>query len=303
MQTTTEPAALRARQQPPIATSTSPGLEVVVPVYNEERILRQSMLRLHRRLLIACDVPFRLTIADNASSDRTPEIARALARELPGVRHLRLEQKGRGRALRAAWGASDADVVAYMDVDLSTDLAHIPELIGPLLAGQADIVIGSRLARGARVTRGFTREVISRGYNALLGLVLGAGFSDAQCGFKAGRGDVIRTLLPLIEDEGWFFDTELLYLAQRNGFSIREVPVHWVDDIDSRVHLRSTIADDLKGIARLRRRTRAGEDRAAPAIGRAWPAAPAAQRRRSVREAQRPPRLRGMHLPPHRSGS
>jgi glycosyltransferase involved in cell wall biosynthesis len=238
------------------------GLEVVIPVHNEERVLRESVSRLHRRLVVACDVPFRVTIADNASTDATPQIAQSLAHELGSVQYLRIEPKGRGRALRAAWGASDADVMAYMDVDLSTDLAHLPALFEPLLAAHADLVVGSRLAPGAEVTRGLKRELISRGYNALLGILLGAGFSDAQCGFKAARRDVIRVLLPLIEDDGWFFDTELLYLAQRNGFSIREIPVRWVDDRDSRVDITRTIIDDLKGIARLLDRSHDGRDRA-----------------------------------------
>jgi glycosyltransferase involved in cell wall biosynthesis len=248
----------------PVARTANPRLEVVIPVHNEERALRGSVNRLHRRLVDDVDVPFRLTIADNASTDRTAEIARSLASELAGVRYLRIEQKGRGRALRAAWSASDAEVLAYMDVDLSTDLVHLPALLDPLLAEEADIAIGSRLAPGAQVVRGLKRTVISRSYNALLGVVLGAGFSDAQCGFKAARREAIRALLPLIEDEGWFFDTELLYLAQRNAFSIHEVPVRWVDDTDSRVQIARTVLEDLKGIARLRRRTRDGHDRISP---------------------------------------
>ena len=237
-------------------------------------------------------MPFRVTIADSASSDGTAEIAQLLASELRSVHYLRIDQKGRGRALRAAWSISDADVMAYMDVDLSTDLAHLPALFEPLLAGRADLVVGSRLAPGAEVTRGLKRELLSRGYNALLGTVLGAGFSDAQCGFKAVRREVIRVLLPLIEDEGWFFDTELLYLAQRNGFSIREIPVRWIDDNDSRVDIARTVIADLKGIARLRRRTSPGCDhselpaRARPAqdiprLRRAANARPTAQRHTS----------------------
>jgi len=238
-----------------------PRLEVVIPVHNEERSLPDSVIRLRDRLALEFDFPFRVTIADNASSDGTAELARSLARDLTSVHYLRIEQKGRGRALRAAWSASDAEVVAYMDVDLSTDLAHLPALLEALLAGRGDIVVGSRLARGAQVTRGIKRELLSRSYNALLRMALGAGFSDAQCGFKAARSEVVRALLPLIEDDSWFFDTELLYLAQRNAFSIREIPVRWVDDPDSRVDIVRTAIDDLKGIARLQRRTRDGRDR------------------------------------------
>jgi glycosyltransferase involved in cell wall biosynthesis len=266
--TTLAEATIAPRQPAHALGISSPaGLEVVIPVHNEERVLRESVSRLHRRLVVACEVPFRVTIAYNASSDRTAEIARSLAHELGSVQYLRIEEKGRGRALRAAWSTSDADVLAYMDVDLSTDLAHLPALFEPLLAGRADLVVGSRLAPGAEVTRGLKRELISRGYNALLGIVLGAGFSDAQCGFKAVRREVIRVLLPLIEDEGWFFDTELLYLAQRNGFSIRELPVRWVDDSDSRVDIARTVIDDLKGIARLRNRSYDGRGRSGDTEG------------------------------------
>jgi putative flippase GtrA len=164
---------------------------------------------------------------------------------------LRLAQKGRGRALRAAWTASDADVLAYMDVDLSTDLKALLPLLAPLVSGHSDVAIGTRLGRGARVTRGPKRELISRTYNHLLHLTLGARFSDAQCGFKAVRADVARRLLPAVRDEAWFFDTELLVLAQRQGLRIHEVPVDWVDDPDSRVDVVRTAVDDLRGIARL----------------------------------------------------
>jgi putative flippase GtrA len=164
---------------------------------------------------------------------------------------MRLERKGRGRALRAAWSASDADVVAYMDVDLSTDLRALLPLVAPLVSGHSDVAIGSRLAPGARVQRGPKRELISRAYNHVLRGTLRARFSDAQCGFKAVRGDVARELVPEILDDSWFFDTELLVLAQRRGLRIHEVPVDWVDDPDSRVDIVSTAIDDLRGVARL----------------------------------------------------
>ncbi len=244
-----------------------PDLDIVIPVYNEERELRHSVLRLYRHLATSLrDIDFRITIADNASVDGTPRIAAALARELPLVSHLRLEQKGRGRALRAAWSASDADVVAYMDVDLSTDLEHLRALVAPLLAGEADIAIGSRLAHGAAVTRGRKRELISRIYNGLLRVSLGVRFSDAQCGFKAARRSAVQRLLPLIEDENWFFDTELLVLAEREQMTIAEVPVRWQDDPDSRVDIVATALEDLRGIRRLRRLQPEGaaSDRGAP---------------------------------------
>jgi putative flippase GtrA len=180
-------------------------------------------------------------------------VARRLAAELPGTEVLELPEPGRGRALRTAWLRSDADVLAYMDVDLSTDLAALLPLIAPLISGHSDLAIGTRLAPSARVVRGLKREVISRGYNLLLRGTLAVSLSDAQCGFKAIRADVAARLLPLVEDTGWFFDTELLVLAQRAGLRIHEVPVDWIDDPDSRVDILATAQADLAGIARLLR--------------------------------------------------
>jgi glycosyltransferase involved in cell wall biosynthesis len=229
-----------------------PLVDVVIPVYNEERDLGPSVRRLHEFLSTRFPFPAVITIADNASKDGTYAAARSLATELPRVRVLHLDAKGRGRALRAAWLQSEAPVVAYMDVDLSTDLKALHPLVAPLLSGHSDISIGSRLAHGARVTRGPKREIISRGYMLVLRLALGARFSDAQCGFKAVRTSVAKRLVPLIKDETWFFDTELLVLAQRAGLRVHEVAVDWTDDPDSRVAIVRTAIDDLRGVLRLR---------------------------------------------------
>jgi len=235
----------------PAAFTATPEVEVVVPVYNEQAGLERSIRGLHRYLRSQFPFSWRIVIADNASTDATPAIAAELARELRGVEVLRLDRKGRGLALREAWSHSDARVVCYMDVDLSTDLRGLLPLVAPLLSGHSDVAIGSRLARGARVVRGPKRELISRGYNRILRTVLRARFSDAQCGFKAVRGEVARELLGDVRDDGWFFDTELLVLAQRRGLRIHEVPVDWVDDPDSRVDIVRTAIDDLRGVARL----------------------------------------------------
>ena len=237
---------------PPWEPDRLPQVEIVVPVLNEERDLALSVRRLVAYL--AGRFPFRsvVTIADNGSTDGTWAAAQDLAEELDGVRAVRLERPGRGHALRSVWSASRADVLAYMDVDLSTDLNALLPLVAPLLSGHSDLAIGTRLARGARVVRGPRREVISRCYNALLHATLGAGFSDAQCGFKAIRAEAARLLLPLTRDGGWFFDSELLVLAERAGLRIHEVPVDWIDDLDSRVKLAATALGDLRGIARMR---------------------------------------------------
>jgi putative flippase GtrA len=231
----------------------APVLDVVIPVHNEEADLERCVRRLHQHLTTAVPYTFQITIADNASTDGTAPIARTLAATLPNVRVLRLERKGRGLALCTAWSHSRSPVLSYMDVDLSTDLAAVLPLVAPLISGHSDLAIGTRFGRGARVVRGLKREAISRGYNLLLRGTLAARFSDAQCGFKAIRAEVAAALLPLVVDTGWFFDTELLVLAQRAGLRIHEVPVDWVDDPDSRVHIVSTAIADVKGIARMGR--------------------------------------------------
>src|SRR5919202_5050448 len=208
------PAVAPARG--PVAT-----VDVVLPVYNEERVLAASVLSLHRFLV-----------------------------ELPDVAVIHLERKGRGRALRAAWSASDAEVVCYMDVDLSTDLNALEPLVAPLLAGHSDVAVGSRLLFGSHVRRQIKRELLSRGSKRLLRTVLRARFSDAQCGFKALRSDALG-LLEAVRDHQWFFDTELLVLAQRRGLRIHEVPVDWIEDPDSRVRIVPTVLADLCGVARL----------------------------------------------------
>ena len=235
------------------ASRTGPVLDVVIPVHNEQVDLGPCVRRLHGYLTANLPYPFRITVADNASTDATMAVAQSLTEELPGVTVLHLAEKGRGRALHAAWSASPAPVLAYMDVDLSTDLAALLPLIAPLLSGHSDLAIGTRLSRGSRVTRGVKREVISRCYNLLLRGTLAARFSDAQCGFKAIRADVAQGLLPLVQDTGWFFDTEMLVLAQQVGLRIHEVPVDWVDDPDSRVDIVATALADLRGVARLGR--------------------------------------------------
>ncbi|MER7934761.1 MULTISPECIES: dolichyl-phosphate beta-glucosyltransferase [unclassified Streptomyces] len=236
---------------PPSAHPGEPVLDLAVPVFNEETDLEPSVRRLHAHLRETFPYPFRITVADNASTDATPLIAARLAGELPEVEWLRLAEKGRGRALRAAWSRSRAPVLAYLDVDLSTGLAALLPLVAPLLSGHSDLAIGTRLTPGSRVVRGPRREFVSRCYNVLLRCTLSVRFSDAQCGFKAVRRDAAERLLPLVRDTGWFFDTELLVVAERSGLRIHEVPVDWVDDPDSRVALLSTALADLRGVARV----------------------------------------------------
>ncbi len=229
----------------PVAT-----VEIVVPVHNEERDLETSIRRLVAYLRL---LPFstRVTIADNGSTDTTAEVAGRLATELAEVGAIHLARPGRGHALRHTWLRSTSPIVAYMDVDLSTDLNALLPLLAPLLSGHSDLAVGSRLSRGSRVRRGRKRDLISRSYNLLLHATLRTGFADAQCGFKAVRRDVALRLVPLVRDDGWFFDTELLVLAERSSLRIHEVPVDWRDDPTSTVDIVQTAIADLRGIARL----------------------------------------------------
>ncbi len=243
------------RSAPPVALGAvaAPVVDIAIPVYNEEQALTLSVERLHGYLSRGFPFSWRITIVDNGSTDGTWLAATRLARDLPNVAARRLERKGRGLALRTAWSGTDATVVAYMDVDLSTDLDALLPLIAPLVSGHSDLAIGSRLAPGASVARAPRRELISRSYNLILRTVLATRVRDAQCGFKAVRADVADRLLPAVKDDGWFFDTELLLLAEHNGLRIHEVPVDWIDDADSRVHVARTALDDLLGTARMAR--------------------------------------------------
>ncbi|HEY0246744.1 MAG TPA: bifunctional glycosyltransferase family 2/GtrA family protein [Gryllotalpicola sp.] len=265
-----------------VAPGDSPlDLEIVMPVYNEQATLENSVTALHAYLGSAMPERWQITIADNASTDATAELADRLAGELDGVVAVHLPMKGRGLALKTVWSASTAEVLVYLDEDLSTDLRALRPLVAPLLSDHSDLAIGTRLARTSRVVRGGKREFISRSYNLMLRAMMDAKFSDAQCGFKAIRSDVARELLPLVEDTGWFFDTELLVLAERAGLRIHEVPVDWVDDPDSSVDIVATATADLKGMWRVSRNLAKGRlpvDELYARFGRQPLGAPAAAR-------------------------
>ena len=242
------------RLEPPEQSTRTYLTEIVIPIYNEEKVLATSIHRLNNYLSKNFPYPFLITIADNGSTDDSWKLATELSGELAHVRAVRLEAKGRGRALRHVWSTSEAEVVCYMDVDLSIDLDAFLPLVAPVLSGHSDLAIGTRYATGSTVARTLKRAVLSRSYNFLLRTTMGARFSDAQCGFKAGRRDVVQALLPAVDDNKWFFDTELLLVAQRHGLRIHEVPVDCLDDPDTSVDLFRTAYDDLLGMARVARR-------------------------------------------------
>ncbi len=231
-------------------------VDLVVPVYNEERALPQTIPTL-RQFLSSPAFPhdWRIVIADNASTDRTPEVGRRLAEQSEGeVEYVRIEAKGRGRALKHTWLASQMDIVSYMDVDLSTGLDAFPALIAAIAEEGYDVAIGSRLSSTSRVKRSLKRRALTRGYNFLIKAMFRTHFGDAQCGFKAVSRQAVQRVVPLIEDNNWFFDTELLILAEKLGYRVKDIPVSWLEDLDTRVNIPSTITEDLRGLWRLWRR-------------------------------------------------
>ncbi len=229
-----------------------PSVDVVIPVLNEAHVLERSIRSLWDFLENNLNCPWRIVIADNGSTDGTLEIAQRLSEQLDRVAYIHLDERGRGRALRKAWTTSDADIVSYMDVDLSTELTALPKMVDVLARGGYDVATGSRLEKGAKIKRCLKREIISRMYNAFLKVLLFTKFSDAQCGFKALTREVVDNVVPQIEDQAWFFDTELLVLAEKQGYRIKDIPVTWVEDSDSRVKIISTAWEDIKGVLRLR---------------------------------------------------
>ena len=229
----------------------SATVDITIPVYNEEEVLPRTIKALTEFLASNLTNPWQVTIADNASNDGTQAVSEMLCRQYPGVNYLRIPQKGRGRALKIAWLDSQADIVSYMDADLSTDLFHFPQLIRALESG-SHIAVGSRLSKESNVNRGFKREFISRAYNRLINIMFFTGLPDAQCGFKALTRATAKAIIPNIENNNWFFDTELLVIGAKRGFKIASVPVKWDDDPTSTVHVVSTAKEDIKGLLRLR---------------------------------------------------
>lgn len=228
-------------------------VDVVIPVLNEEKALPKCVALLSSFLKQNSPYPCRIVIADNGSTDQTPDIADKLSLDYSEVSWTRLEIRGRGRALRKAWLESDADILSYMDVDLSTGLDAFPYLVRAIGEYRYDLAVGSRLMDGSVVRkRSLKREITSRSYNLIIKAMFFTRFSDAQCGFKAISRAAAEFLVPRVQDQGWFFDSELLLLAEKGGFSIKDVPVEWTDDPDSRVRVFKTAVDDMKGLFRLR---------------------------------------------------
>lgn len=227
---------------------------IALPVYNEEEQLEKSVVALSNFIKNQTQYDWKIFIADNASTDNTSEIARRLAEQNEHVNYVRISEKGRGRALRKIWSEFEYDIGCYMDIDLSTNLDALPKLIETTDSGPADITIGSRLIPDARVKRNFKREIISRIYNRIIHIMFNPSFKDAQCGFKAIRYSTAKKLLPLIENTNWFFDTELLLLADHYKYAIFEIPVEWIDDLGTTVNIFKTAIEDMRGLKRMKKK-------------------------------------------------
>ncbi len=235
-----------------------PSVLVVIPVYNEEKALERSVTTLKAFLNNYRNFEWQIVIADNKSNDRTGSIGRELASQIPEVEYLFIPRKGRGIALRTAWGQTDCDFVSYMDVDLSTGLDALIRAV-ELLRGGADVVVGNRLDKRSKIKRSLKREFVSRSYNMIIKLMLGTHFNDAHCGFKTGRREVVQRILPYIEDNEWFFDTEFLFYVERLGYNVVEIPVTWIEDPDTKAKIFKDAYDDLRGLYRLRFRNNLGK--------------------------------------------
>ncbi len=229
-----------------------PRLDLVIPVLNEAHVLEKSVATVRDFLKREMPLDWRVVIVDNGSADGTDLIGRRLAERYADIVFLHLDQRGRGRALRHAWTSSDADVVSYTDVDLSTELAALPKLVKAILEDGYDVATGSRLMAGSETTRSLKRDFISRCYNLFVKAVLWTSFSDAQCGFKAVSRRAVREIVPAVKDQSWFFDTELLTLAEKHGYRVKDIPVRWIEDDDSRVKIVKTAWEDIKGVFRVR---------------------------------------------------
>ena len=227
-------------------------VDIILPVYNEEHVLERSVRTLHAYLTDNLRQDWRIVIADNGSKDRTAQIARQLESSLPNVMAMHIPEAGRGRALTRAWLASEADILTYMDIDLSTDLDAFPKLVSAIADQGFDVAAGTRLGLGSETTRSLKREVLSRGFVLITNLLFQTRLRDTQCGFKAISRQAAQKLLPMVKDTGWFWDTELLLLAAKSGWRVTFIPVRWIEDRDSRVKVVSTVWKDIRGLLRMR---------------------------------------------------
>lgn len=236
----------------------SDRIEITIPVLNEEQTIENQVVK----TLAYFDAhlnqfpKLELVIADNGSTDDTPAIARRLEQRFDNLRYMRLEKRGVGLALKASWSGSDADIVGYMDLDLATDLKYLAPALNALVAREADVVTGSRLAKGAKVVgRTPLREFTSRSFNMLVKMMFNTGFTDGMCGFKFLRREHLERIMSAgAESDGWFFATELLLVAEHLGLKVKDLPVEWTDDPNSKVNIRKLAFEYMKAMRLLKKK-------------------------------------------------
>ncbi|MFH0875070.1 MAG: glycosyltransferase [archaeon] len=228
------------------------SIDIVLPVYNEEELLEYNTLKLHTHLSsFFKDYNWKIIIAENGSNDQTFRIAKKLCKKYSNISCFHLKTKGRGFALRNAWTDSKADIVCYMDIDLSTDLSHLKDLISSVGA-KYTAATGSRLSNLSKVSRPIYRSFLSKSYNFLVRLILKTKIMDLGCGFKAAKRELIVPLFKSVKSNDWFFDAELFLLIEKKEYSIKQIPVKWMHGAKSKVKLTSIISEYMKSIIRMR---------------------------------------------------
>lgn len=228
-------------------------IEFCLPVYNEEKILKKNTLR----LLDYCqnqnfDFVWQIVLINNGSIDNSEKICQELSNKYSQIKIETIKQSGRGQAIKQYWQKSKADIVVYMDIDLAVSLDNVPDLINPIIEGKYDLAIGSRLLPDSKINRSFIRELSSQSYNFLSKIILNHNFSDLQCGFKAIKTGVFKKIVPYIQNNKWFFDTELIIFANYFGYKIKEIPVNWQENrYDQRKSKVNVIKDSIKFVVNL----------------------------------------------------
>ena len=228
-------------------------VDIVIPVYNEEVNLEKNINILTEWLKNNFKYEWIVTIADNGSTDNTKKIAKDLDMKNKKIILKEITSKGRGIALRESWLSSTSDICAFMDIDLSTELEYLNEIIYPIVELECEICCGSRWMSSSNVKRGLFRGILSWSYNFILQTTLGLKIKDSQIGFKAIKTDTAKKVIPLIKDNEWFFDTELLLISQKNDLKIKQIPVIWIDHPKSTVVVLKTVKMFLRNVWRMKK--------------------------------------------------
>ena len=225
-------------------------IEITIPTYNEGKIIEKNIDKLFN-FLDNSKLDYNVTIANNASKDNTLIIAKKLARKYKKLIVYHTDKPGRGNALKEVWKKSKADILCYMDADLSTDLPHLNSMVE--LFPKYDIVLGNRLSKYSRTNRRIYRTLLSKGYNKIAKYILRIKTNDLQCGFKGIKKKVFMDIVNYTSDDNWFFDSQLIVWGEKKGYKIAEIPIKWIERKASKVKIRSTVTNYLKNLWKLRK--------------------------------------------------